>query len=126
MFAPNNSRLTLNDIFGSQGDMLHTSATIIVNILLNLTFTLPDGRFVDGHLDRLLVVGHHDRTQRRVLRVHLLVVHRPESMELQHMLIPLGHLFHLQVGLVAHAVIDEAQVHLRQSVQEVINLRRRT
>ena len=45
-------------------------------------------RLVDGHLDGLLPVGHHDRPQRRVVRVHLLVVHRPEAVEDQVLLVP--------------------------------------
>lgn len=52
---------------------------------------LPARRWlVDGHLDGFFVIGHHDGTKRAVLRVHLRVIHRPETMELQVIQVPVG------------------------------------
>ena len=59
-------------------------------ICLDLGLLLARRRLVDGHLDGLLPVGHHDGPQRRVVGVHLLVVHRPEPMEEQVLLVPKG------------------------------------
>jgi hypothetical protein len=74
------------------------------------------GGFVDGHLDGFLPVADDDRAQRGVLGVDHGIVDRPEAMELQHLLIPTRRLLHLQVGLVADAMVREAQTHRRPIV----------
>ena len=52
---------------------------------------LPARRWlVNGHFDGLLVIGHHDGPQRAVLRVHLRVIHGPETVELQVLQVPVG------------------------------------
>jgi hypothetical protein len=38
------------------------------------------------------------------------VVDRPESMELEHIFVPLGHRKHLIVGLIANDVVNEEQM----------------
>ena len=42
----------------------------------------------------------------------LFVIYRPESVELQNVFIPVGHIHHLLLGLIAHHVIDEIQAYL--------------
>ena len=39
--------------------------------LLDLTLAFAWGRLIDGHLDGLIPVGHHNRPQRTVLGVYL-------------------------------------------------------
>lgn len=68
--------------------MLNAGSSVVVDVLLNLTASFSGRRFVDRHLDRLLVVRHDDRTQRRVIGMHELVVNRPETMKLQRLLVP--------------------------------------
>jgi len=55
---------------------------------LNLGFLLAERRLVDGHLYGLFVVGDHDGAQGAELGVQLLVVHGPEAVEEQVLLIP--------------------------------------
>ena len=57
-------------------------------ICLDLGLLPARRRLVDGHLDGLLPVGHDDGPQRREVGVQLLVVHRPEPMEEQVLLVP--------------------------------------
>ena len=96
----------LNDVLGAHGDVLDTGASIVVAELLDLTLSLAIGRLVDGHLDLLVEVSHHDGAQRGELSVDHLVIDRPESMEVEHLLVPLSDGFHFSVWLVADAVID--------------------
>lgn len=58
------------------------------SLYLNLTLPLPRGGFIDGHLDGLLIVGDHDGAERGVVGVDLGVVHGPEAVEHQVLLIP--------------------------------------
>lgn len=52
---------------------------------------LPARRWlINGHLDGLLVIGHHNGTQRAIFCVHLRVIHRPETVELQVLQVPAG------------------------------------
>lgn len=83
------------DVAGVERNVLHTGSGIIVDVLLDLRTLLAQGRLVDGHFDRLLVVADDNRTKRRVFGVDLLVVDRPEAMELQIALVPFGSVFHL-------------------------------
>ncbi len=96
----------LNDVLGAHSDVLNTRASIVVAELLDLTLSLAIGRFVDGHLDLLVEVSHHDGAQRRELGVDHLVIDRPESMEVEHLLVPLSDRFHFSIWLVTDAVID--------------------
>ena len=53
-----------------------------------MTFSETLSRLIDRHLDGLAYVADYDRPQRRVLGVNLRIVHRPESMEEQRVLVP--------------------------------------
>ena len=68
--------------------MLHPCRPVVVDVLLDLRLPEPVRRLVNGHLDGLLPVGHHHGAQGGVLGVHLAVVHRPEAVEQEVMLIP--------------------------------------
>ena len=77
-----------DDVVGCHGNVLYPRPAVVVDVLLYLTAATPRCRFVDRHFDRLLVVGDDDRSERRVLRVHRFVVHRPEPMKHQRTLVP--------------------------------------
>ena len=53
----------LDDIVGIESDMLNASTTIILDILFDLRLSLSRCRFIDGHLDSFLIVGHHNGSQ---------------------------------------------------------------
>merc|ERR1719341_2775174 len=74
-----------------------------------LRFLLPGCRLVDWHLDRLFVVCNNDASKRRVFRVHLFIVNRPETMEEKVVLIPLCGILHGEVWLVANNVVNEVK-----------------
>lgn len=61
------------------------------------------------YLDGFLPVGHDDGAKSGVLGVDLRVIHRPEPVEHEVLLVPGGRVLHLQVGLVADDVVDEVQ-----------------
>ena len=69
------STYRVNDIWRVHRNMLNASAAVIVYVFLNLTFTFALGRFVDWHLNGLLVVGNYNGSEGRELRVELGVVH---------------------------------------------------
>ncbi len=83
------------------------------NNYLNLRFSQARGGLVDGHLDRLLEVGDHNRSERGVLGVNHRVVHGPEAMELEHVLVPFGDGCHLLIGLIADHMVHIEQVGRR-------------
>lgn len=62
---------SLNDVVSVESNMLDTSSAVVFYVLLNLGLFLAVGRLVNGHLHRLLEVGHHNGPQRRVLRMDL-------------------------------------------------------
>ena len=68
--------------------MLHPGRAVVVDVLLDLRLPLPRRGLVDGHLDGLLPVGHDHGPERGVLRVHLAVVHGPEAVEQEVLLVP--------------------------------------
>jgi hypothetical protein len=90
--------------------VLDSWTPVIVNKFLDLTLSLSWSRFVDRHLDNLIEVSHDNGSESRVLSMHHGVVDRPISMEIQHLLIPLGSWFHLQIGLIANTVINVREV----------------
>lgn len=49
---------------------------------LDLGLLLARRWLINGHLDGLLIIGHHNGPQSTVLRVYLRVIHRPEPVEL--------------------------------------------
>lgn len=90
------------NVGGVEGDVLHTGAAVVLDILLDLRLALAGCRLVDGHLDGLVVVRHHHRAQGAKLRVHLRVVDRPEAVELEALDVPVHIRLHLVVRLVAN------------------------
>ena len=96
----------LNDVLGAHGDMLNSGATIILAELLDLALSHAGCRLIDRHLDLLIEIRHYDRSQRGEVRVNHLVIDRPETMEVQHVLIPLRDGLHLTVLLIADTMID--------------------
>jgi hypothetical protein len=54
---------SLDDVSGNEGDVLDTSATIVLNVLLDLRLALSLGRLVDWHLDDLVEVCDNDRSE---------------------------------------------------------------
>jgi hypothetical protein len=97
----------MDDVIRIQGNVLNTSTTPVVHELLDLALALAVGRFVDGELDLVSLVCDHNRTERAVLRVDNRVVHGPELMEAQNLLVILHRSLHLAIRLVPHDVIDE-------------------
>lgn len=57
---------------------------------LDLGFLFARCWLINGHLDGLLIIGHHDGAQRAVFCVHLCVIYRPETVELQILQVPVG------------------------------------
>jgi len=49
-----------NDVFSTHSDVLYTSSSIEVNILLDLTLAHTCCRFVNGHLDFFIKVRNND------------------------------------------------------------------
>ena len=90
--------------------MLDTCPGIILDIFLDLALTKPLCRLVDRHLDVLIIVSHHYRAEGTVFRVHDTVIHRPETMEVQRLLVEVRRRHHFQVRLVADHVVDELEV----------------
>ena len=78
----------MDDVVGLHRNVLYPGASVVVHELLYLAAASPARWLVDRHLDRLLVVSDDNRPQRRVLGVHRLVVHRPETVKHQHTLVP--------------------------------------
>ncbi len=54
---------SFDNSLGFERDMLDTSVVIIVDVLLNLGLFLSHGRFVDWHLDILIIVSNDNRPQ---------------------------------------------------------------
>lgn len=52
--------------------------------------------------------------------MNLFIVDGPEPMEVKHLFVPLGHGFHLTIGLVTNAVVDGAQIGLGQNIIELL------
>ena len=80
---------------------------------LYLGLSFSRSRFVDRHLDSLLIVGDHDGPQSGILCVHLGVVDGPEAVEHQVVLVPLGGVLHSQIRLVTHDMINAQGTSLR-------------
>ena len=87
---------------------------------LYLGLSFSRSRFVDRHLDGLLIVGDHDGPQSGILCVHLGVVDGPEAVEHQVVLVPLGGVLHGQVRLVANDMIDYQSSSLGQICQQTV------
>ena len=107
-----------------EGDVLHSSGAVEVNKLLDLGFLLARSRFINRHLDGLLVVGDDHGAQGGVLRVDLRVVHRPEPVEQQVLLVPPSRVVHGELRLVPHDVVDIVDLRLGQPGQQSVLVER--
>lgn len=86
---------------------MNTWTSVVVDEFLNLGFALSSSRLVDGHFDDLVVVGHDNRSKRGEFGVDHGIIDRPESVEIEGVLIPISSRGHLLIGLVSNNVIDE-------------------
>ena len=102
----------LNDVVSPKSDVLDTSSTIEVAKLLDLRLALAISGFVNRHLDFLVKIGNNDRAESGELSVQHLVIDRPESVEVEHLLVPRSGGLHLSIGLVTDAVVDEQKIRL--------------
>ena len=80
--------------------------TIKVNEFLDLRLLLTNSRFIDGHLDLLAGVSHDNRSQSAVFSMDILIIHRPETMEIKDTLIKLGNGVHFVIRLVTDNVVN--------------------
>lgn len=96
----------VDDLIGVERNVLDSRSLVVVHVLLDLRHLLPVGRLVNGHLDVLVVVCHHDGSQGGVLSVDDGVVDGPESMEPESVLVKPGCLLHLQIWLIPNDMID--------------------
>lgn len=96
--------------------MLHTGTTVVVNILLDLGLAHAVSWLINRHLDILVEVCDDDRSERGVVRVDHLVVDGPESMEVQHLLIPGCSGLHFTIGLISNAVVHVSEVGPRHNI----------
>ena len=115
-----------DNIFGAHSDVLDAGAAVVVDVLLDLGLAHAVGGLVDRHLNFLVEVDHDDRAEGRVLSVDLFVIDRPESVEVQHLFVPLSDGLHFAIGLVSDAMVDREQVnwgqHGVQFLLEVVGL----
>ena len=96
--------------------MLNAGTLVVVAVLLNLGLAHAVGGFVDGHLNVLVEVSDDDGSQRRVVGVDHLVIDGPESVEVEHLLVPAGSCLHLTIGLVANAMVHVSEVGLGEEI----------
>lgn len=100
----------VDDVVSSEGDMLDTWSSIVIDVLLDLGLSLSWSRLIDWHLDLLIEVCDYNRPQGRVLGVEHLVINRPKSVEVQHLFVPRSSCLHLTIRLVSDAVINVAEI----------------
>jgi len=87
--------------------MLDSSTTVVIYVLLDLRLSFSEGRLIDRHLYILVKICHDYRSERRVLSMDHFVINRPESVEVEHLLVPLGNWFHFHIRLISYAMINE-------------------
>ena len=102
--------------------MLNSSASVKIDVLLDLRLSLSWCRLVDWHLDVLVEIGDHNRPQGRVLGVEHLVVDGPKPVEIEHLLVPARDWLHLTVSLVSDAVVDEQQLWCWKKLSKWVNV----
>jgi len=103
---------TVDDVVGTKGDMLNTGTSPVINVLLNLRFSLTSSWLINWHLNILIEIRHNNRSQSRKLCVEHLIINRPKSMEIQHFFVPCSSGFHFTIGLVPNAVINKLKLWL--------------
>ena len=96
-----------HNIVRAESDVLDTIATVVLNIFLDLALSATVGGLVNGHFDVFIKVSDDNRAEGRELSVHHLVIHRPEAMEIEHLLVPRGSGLHFALTLVADTVVHE-------------------
>lgn len=100
--------------------MLHARAAVEVDVLLDLRLALPRRGLVDRHLDALARRGHDDGPERREVGADVLVVDGPEAVEAEDALVVPARRVHLAPVLVADAVVDSGERHLREEGRDRI------
>jgi hypothetical protein len=86
---------SLNDVGSRESNMLYSSSTIVINVLLDLRLSLSISGFIDGHLNFFIKVSYDDGSEGRIISVNNAIIDGPESVEVKHLLIPLGYTLHL-------------------------------
>lgn len=102
--------------------MLDTGTSVEVNVFLDLGLSLTISRFVDGHLDLLIVVSHDDGSQRRVFSVDHAVIDGPESVEVQGLFIPVSSRGHLVIRLVTDDVVNVVVANVGENLVQGVLL----
>ena len=96
----------LDNIGSGESNMLDSSSPVIIDIFLDLRLSLSIGGLIDRHLNFLVKISDDNRSKRRVFSVNDAIIDRPESVEVKHLLIPLGDTLHLKVRLISNTVIN--------------------
>merc|ERR1719490_197088 len=94
--------------------MMMALVTMMLTMMVTMTMTMTMTRVAD----RFFIVCNNDASKRRVVRVHLFIINRPEAMEEKVVLIPLCGVLHGEVWLVANNVVDEVKSVGRQRWRE--------
>jgi len=101
---------SLDYVLGSHGDVLDTGTTVEFTELGNLRFLQTVCGLVNRHLNFLIKISHDNGAEGRVFGVDLLVIHGPEPVEVEHLLVPLSNGLHLAIGLVSDAMVDSLKI----------------
>lgn len=90
--------------------MLDTGTTVELTELSNLRLSEAISRLVDRHLNFFIKISHDDGSEGRVFGVNLLIIYRPESVEVEHLFVPLSNGFHFTIRLVSDAMVDGLEI----------------
>lgn len=101
-----------DDVRREEGDVLDARARVEDDVLLDLGHLLARSGLVDGHLDNVVGRGHDDGAQGRELGADLGVIHRPEAVEGEALLVKGTGRNHLVPRLVSDAVVDADEGHV--------------
>ena len=94
------------NIFGGEGEMLHTRALVKIEILLDLRFAASLSRLVNGKFDVAIAVRHHLRHEGGVLGGDVTVVEVLVEREAHHFRVEVDPLVHGVPADVADDVVD--------------------
>ena len=98
-------RDSFDNIWSRKRDVLNTSSTVVIDILLDLRFPLSISRLINWHFHSLVKISDDNWSERRVLCVNNAIINWPESVEIKHLLIPLSNSLHLEIWLISNAMI---------------------
>ena len=96
----------MKDIVGSDSDVLHTSAFVVVDVLFDLALLATFGWLIDGELDVAVAVGNDLGHEGGVLGGDIFVIKSEEQFEAHHVFVKFDPLVHLAPAYIAYAVID--------------------